>query len=100
MTKAQKLALRKFMAQAMIQRLGAQGTLQINDLPNPESQTGKVLVLMADYCWHTGKEILKVSKGTEGLRRLRELRNLPDFDLEVRNSKVFSNIYEYKLVKV
>ena len=87
----------------VIARLGGWGILTLQDLPDLDSQRGKVLDLLLDRRWHTGPEILRVSGGTEGLRRLRELRTLPGYTIERRKAvNPFSRgkrVFEYRLVK-
>jgi hypothetical protein len=60
-----------------IKRLGGAGILRRSDIKDLEHARAKVLWLMLDGNWHTATEIINHSETREGLRRLRELRNIP-----------------------
>ena len=60
-----------------IKRLGGQGILTRSDIIDLTSQRAKVLWLMMDGFWHSADDIRDAAGGSEGLRRLRELRELP-----------------------
>lgn len=60
----------------IIKALGGQGILRPCDIPDLRTQRAKVAALMMDREWHTAREIVKAAGGSEGLRRLRELRDL------------------------
>ena len=60
-----------------IKKLGGAGILRRSDLEDLSNQRTRVLWLMLDGLPHTASEIIKVSGGREGLRRMRELREIP-----------------------
>ena len=60
-----------------IKKLGGAGILTRNDITDLTSQRAKVLWLMLDGFWHSADSIRDAAGGSEGLRRLRELRELP-----------------------
>lgn len=86
-------------ALGVIARLGAWGILTPSDIPSLQTQTGKVLDLMSDMCWHQASEIRFKAGGSEGLRRLRELRNLKGYDVEMQR-RGMSRDFWYRLVKI
>lgn len=57
----------------------------------------RVLNLLKDGAWHTAAEILEVAKGSEGLRRLRDLRK-HGHQIEARRSADDSRMFVYRLV--
>jgi len=65
-----------------IRSLGGEGILQRSDLVDLKSQRARVLWLMLDGLWHTATEILVWSRGREGLRRMRELREIPHMSIQ------------------
>ena len=65
-----------------IKQLGGLGILHRSDISDLRSQRAKVLWLMMDGLWHTANEIIAASKGREGLRRMRELREVPYVTIE------------------
>lgn len=65
-----------------IKKLGGEGILSRQDVRDLKNQRAKVLYLMLDGMWHAGHEILTWSGGTEGLRRMRELREIPGVSIE------------------
>lgn len=83
----------------IIRDLGAIGILQPEDLPDLASQRGKVLDLMSDGRWHSTEEILQAAGGSEGLRRLRELRKLPHVIIERFRQPIWRQ-WLYRLVVV
>ena len=64
-------------ARLSIAKLGGEGILHIDDLPALGSQRRAVFAFLMDGKWHRGTHILDIAGGTEGLRRMRELRKLP-----------------------
>lgn len=62
--------------------LGGIGILNPRDLPDLDSQKGQVLKYMLDQKWHAGPDIVFVAGGSEGLRRLRELRTMPHISID------------------
>ena len=81
--------------------------LTADDLPDLDAQRGRVFELMVDGNWHSGPKILRVANGTEGLRRLRELRKIPGVTIECRRRLAPMNldpdakpprIFEYRMV--
>lgn len=81
----------------MIRKLGGEGILNPSDLPDLRSQRFQVLKLMSDRKWHNGLEVLAVAGGTEGLRRLRELRDIPGLEVRIRPTER-KRVFEYLLV--
>ena len=55
----------------------------------------RVLNLMRDSQWHTAEEIRQAAGGSEGLRRLRELRK--KYDVEKRRVADGKRLYEYRI---
>jgi len=62
--------------------LGGEGILTPSDLPDLDTQRWRVLELVADGQWHLAPEIVEAAGGSEGLRRLRELRRIPFVAIE------------------
>ena len=67
------------MTQRDILRLGGQGILTPEDIPELKAGARRVLALMLDGQYHTAYEIMVAAGSdgvlaTEGLRRMRELR--------------------------
>lgn len=56
----------------------------------------RVLALMFDHRWHSAAEIRDVAQGSEGLRRLRELKS--SYTIEKRRIASEKRHYEYRLV--
>lgn len=65
-----------------IKRLGGAGILKRQDVADLEHARAKVLWLMLDGEWHPATEIINASGIREGLRRLRELRDIPGVTIE------------------
>lgn len=65
-----------------IKKLGGEGILRRRDVRDLKSQRAKVLFLMLDGLWHRADEIIQFSGGREGLRRMRELREIPGVEIE------------------
>lgn len=59
-----------------IRKLGGEGILKRSDIQDLTSQRERVLWLMLDGLWHRASDIIRVAGGSEGLRRLRELRDI------------------------
>ena len=81
-----------------IKRLGGAGILTRSDITDLTSQRAKVLWLMMDGFWHSADDIRDAAGGSEGLRRLRELRELPYITITRRRlflSRNFSYLLEY-----
>ena len=69
----------------------------MNEKITSSTRRGRVLNLMSDYGWHSTVDICAVDVGgTEGCRRLRELR-AKGYTIAKRK-KIDSTQYEYKLV--
>ena len=82
-----------------IKKLGGQGILTRADITDLTGQRAKVLWLMMDGFWHRAEDIRLVAGGSEGLRRLRELREIPYVKItrrRVRKSRHFAYILEYE----
>jgi hypothetical protein len=67
---------------AYIKKLGGEGILSRQDVRDLKNQRAKVLYLMLDGLWHQADQIISYSGGREGLRRLRELREIPGVTIE------------------
>ena len=57
----------------------------------------RVFDLMRDGAWHTADEIRRVAQGSEGLRRLRELRRY-GYDIQKQRLRAGSRMFIYRLV--
>lgn len=84
-------------------RLGGAGILNEDDLAELNAAVLRVLGLMSDWRWHRAEEIRAVAgkdgrPATEGLRRMRELRDR-GFEIEKRRARVEARAFEYRLVK-
>jgi len=79
-----------------IKALGGVGILKRADLPAINTQRRQVLDLMSDGEWHGALAILQAAGGTEGLRRLRELRAIPNLIVERRRING-ARAFEYRV---
>ncbi len=82
-----------------LRALGATGILTADDIPHLTSQRRRVLDFMIDGEWHTGPAIVEVAGGSEGLRRLRELREITGVEIKRRRVEG-TRTFEYQLIKV
>ena len=83
---------------AYIKKLGGEGILSRQDVQHLRTQRDRVLYLMLDGLWHSANEIVAAAKGTEGLRRLRELRDIPNVTIERRRChKCPDRLFFYRL---
>lgn len=73
------------------------GNLTHKDLRELGGGRRRVRNLMLDGNWHSALEIRKAAQGSEGLRRLRELRGL--FEIEKRRIDG-SRHFEYRLTHI
>lgn len=80
-----------------LKRLGAHGILTTRDLPHLHSQRGLVLNYLMDGMWHSGPAIVEYAGGSEALRRLRELRQIPGIEIERKRGGV-SRVFMYRMV--
>jgi len=80
-----------------IKKLGGDGILTKRDVADLKSQRARVLYLMLDGGWHLASQIIQTSGGREGLRRLRELREIPNVTIE-RTKAYQSRDFMYRLV--
>jgi hypothetical protein len=69
-----------------VKRLGGRGILKRYDIKDLKAQRNRVLWLMLDGLWHTATEIINFSQGREGLRRMRELREIPHVTIHRRRA--------------
>lgn len=76
--------------------LGAHGILSAKDLPTLNAGCKRVLALLMDSKWHDAEEVRVVAGGSEGLRRLRELRT-HGYDIIKRRSSTDARLFEYRL---
>lgn len=78
-------------------RIGATKELTADALKGLSAATHKVLTLMrSDYDWHSATEIIEASGIREGLRRLRELRQV-GLTVDMRLKDGAAREFEYKL---
>jgi len=63
-------------------RLGGDGILSRQDVADLRNQRARVLYLMLDCEWHTANEVIAAAGGREGLRRMRELREIPYVEID------------------
>ena len=82
-----------------IKAIGAEGILEEEDLPSLDSQREKVRQLMLDGQWHSGPEILETAGGTEGMRRLRELR-AKGYTVEKARDSLNRRFWWYRMTRV
>ena len=80
-----------------IKKLGGEGILTRRDIADFKGQRAKVLYLMLDGRWHFADQIIAVSGGREGLRRMRELREIPGATVERKTSPGYSRLFLYRL---
>ena len=80
-----------------IEKLGGAGILTRQDITDLSAQRAKVLYLMLDGLWHTADAICMAAKGREGLRRMRELRELPGVTIDRARCSGSRN-YMYRLI--
>jgi hypothetical protein len=66
-----------------------------DDIQTEKIARANILRLMLDFQWHQTMEIIQVSGGSEGMRRLRELRQ--HYEIE-RNRVIGSRQWQYRLV--
>jgi hypothetical protein len=79
-----------------IKELGGDGILEVDDLEALHTQRADVYRLMKDGRWHSAMEILNAARGTEGLRRLRELRK---YGAEIQKVRVPNQrTWQYRMV--
>ena len=89
------------MTQRDILRLGGEGVLTPEDIPELKAGTRRVLALMLDGRFHSAQEIMLAAgrdgvPAMEGLRRMRELRG-HGFDLE--KERVGNRQWMYRLIR-
>ena len=81
-----------------IKKLGGEGILSRQDVRDLKNQRAKVLYLMLDGLWHKADEIIQYSGGREGLRRMRELREIPGATIERhRSPNKYGRDFYYRL---
>ena len=79
-----------------IHKLGGEGILSRQDVQDLKGQRAKVLWLMLDGNWHSSQEILDAAGGSEGMRRLRELREIPNVTIERKRGNL-GRVFFYRL---
>ena len=85
-----------------VKSLGGIGVLTTDDMKDLKSATRRVAELMADGGWYSAEDI-KLAAGTgitpasEGLRRMRELREARSVDIE-KQKIAGSRVWRYRLV--
>jgi hypothetical protein len=57
-------------------RIGGEGTLTEPDLRDFQAATHRVYEMLSDHAWHSASEVYDVTKQRDGMRRLRELRQV------------------------
>lgn len=75
-------------------QLGGLGVLAVADIDELNAGVRRVLALMADGAWHSADQIRAAAGGSEGLRRMRELREHFEVD---RHRSPYSRTFFYKL---
>jgi hypothetical protein len=85
-------------AEDRIRALGGDGILTPADLKILSGQRKKVFALMLDGRWHLAPDIVAAAGGSEGLRRMRELRNLSGYSV-LRMRVAHRRCWAYKLVR-
>ena len=78
-------------------KIGGLGVLRFEDLPKLSDQRKRVFLYLIDGRWHPGPQIVQVAGGSEGLRRLRELREIPWLTIVRRRSDIDHRIFEYRM---
>lgn len=78
-----------------IMKLGGAGILSRQDIADLRTQRARVLYLMLDGEWHSADIIITASGGREGLRRMRELREIPNVTIERKTGP--SRNFKYRL---
>jgi hypothetical protein len=78
-----------------IKKLGGEGILRRQDVADLKHARAKVLWLMLDGEWHQATQIIDASGTREGLRRLRELRDIPGAIVERQVS--YGREFKYRL---
>ena len=73
-------------------------TLSCEDYGELSESQSRVLELMSDRQWHDAIEIRSAAQGSEGLRRLRELRKI-GFTVHKRKVAAGGRLYEYRIEK-
>lgn len=86
-----------------LRSIGALGVLRQNDLVELAAGSVRVAELMCDGRWYTAEEIREAAgengePATEGLRRMRELRDIPGIVIE-RERIPGGRHFRYRLVK-
>ena len=80
-----------------IKALGGQGILTRKDIEDLDVQRNRLLFLMLSGSWHTADEIIRYSHGREGLRRMRELREIPHVTIQRRRNPNCKRDFMYRL---
>ena len=80
-----------------IKKLGGEGILKLEDVADLKNQRAKVLALMLDGYWHSANSIIHASGGREGLRRMRELREIPHVTIERSANPLAKRDFRYRL---
>ena len=73
------------------------GILYQGDVRELKDQRSKVLYLMLDGQWHYADQIITASGGREGLRRMRELREIPGVTIERMRHPHRKRDFRYRL---
>jgi hypothetical protein len=77
---------------------GAQTILEQSDISDLRKATARVFELMLDRQWHSPDEICAAAGGREGLRRLREVRQvIRQWNLVIEKRKVSKRLFYYRL---
>ena len=90
------------MKKKTIESLGGVGILTEADLQDLTAGTARVAHLMDDGEWQTADAVRKAAgsgvPATEGLRRLRELRDIEGVEIQVRRDPKGARYWSYRLV--
>jgi hypothetical protein len=82
--------------ESQIQMFESNSGITGTDMKELSGGRRRVLNLMRDGQWHTAEEIRRAAQGSEGLRRLRELRD--KYNIKKRRMAEGSRHYQYRLV--
>ena len=80
-----------------IKKLGGAGILSRQDITDLKNQRARVLYLMLDGYWHSAGDIIDAARGREGLRRMRELREIPHITIHRRRDTLNKRDFMYRL---
>jgi len=80
-----------------IKKLGGEGILRRSDIADLKNQRARVLYLMLDGGWYFPDQIIAAAGGRAGMRRMRELREIPNVTIERVRSPFTKRDFMYRL---